>query len=213
MNYNLQTFSALNRTFYVAELIQFNADMVAKENVLSREELNTLAKRKHKQTEFMFSRFIIKKIAGISDADLRETTVKYCNHLKTAGIFREQGLQKKLSLSHSGQFVAFTFCELSERIGIDIEALANRDTNKVKRLSQAFFCQEDQQYLAAVNYSAENFYRLWTEKEAVTKLVNTSVFSLLASSSIQLHANYQLASISQNGFVVTIAGKQATYSL
>lgn len=205
MKYNLQTFTAFNRQLYVAELIQLDKAETAYQNFLSAEELKVLAKRKHKKAEYIFSRFIIKKIVGISREQAILTTVKYCQTLKTAGVFREQKLEKKLSLSHSGRFVAVSFCSLADDIGIDIEMFTNRD---VKPLVAEFFSEQDKQQINSATNAIEQFYKLWTEKEAVTKLVNASIFTLMATSSNELHQQYHLNSIFHDDFIVSIATKK-----
>ena len=204
MKYNLYTFTCLNQPFYVAELIQLAKNEVSYKDFLSSEELNMLAtrKHKHKQAEFIFSRYIIKKISEMSNKQAKLTTVKYCNSMKSAGIFQQQKLRQKLSLSHSGKFIAFSFCALKENIGVDIETITNRD---VKPLINEFFCEEDKRLIHASANPTKHFYLLWTEKEAVTKLVNTSIFTLLARSSAELNHNYHLESINHDDFIASVA--------
>ncbi len=105
MKYNLYTFTCLKRSVYVAELIQFDNHKDSHKGFLSPEELTILAKRKHKRSEFIFSRYIIKKVAKMSPEQAKLTTIKYCDSIKTAGAFQNKTLKKKLSLSHSKNFV------------------------------------------------------------------------------------------------------------
>ncbi|MCW8832493.1 MAG: 4'-phosphopantetheinyl transferase superfamily protein [Colwellia sp.] len=204
MKYNLHTFTVFNKQLYVAEIIKFTEGEVELSDFLSHEELSILSKRKHKakQKEFIFSRYVIKKVAQINKEKAPLTTIKYCKNINAAGIFNQQGLIQKLSLSHSGKFIAFSFCSLEEDIGVDIEVIAKRAT---KALTDEFFCQDDKQRINSAANANECFYQFWTEKEAVTKLVNTSIFSLLTCSSAELHHNYHLESIIQGGFIVSIA--------
>jgi len=204
MKYNFYTFTCLSRPLYVAELIQFPENKASYREFLSPEELNLLAKRKHinKQAEFIFSRYIIKKVLEMSSKQAKLTTVKYCNLIKASGIFQQQELKQKLSLSHSGKFVAFSFCALKENIGVDIETITKKD---VKPLINEFFCEEDKRLINASANPTKHFYQLWTEKEAVTKLVNTSIFTLLASSSAELNNNYHLESINHDDFIASLA--------
>jgi len=202
MKYNVYTFTVFNQPLYVAELIQFDKNEVSYKKFLSVEELTILAKRKHKQAEFIFSRYIIKKVSKMSDKQVRLTTIKYCDSMKTAGIFQQKMLKQKLSLSHSGKFVAFCFCSLNDSIGVDIETITNRDP---KPLINEFFCNDDQQLIRAANNPTAHFYQLWTEKEAVAKLTNTSIFTLLARSSAELNNNYHLESINHDDFIASVA--------
>ena len=202
MKYNSYTFTCLNRPLYVAELIQFDKNELSYKAFLSPEELNILAKRKHKQAEFIFSRYIIKKVSKMSNEQARLTTIKYCDLMKTAGIFQQNTLKQKLSLSHSGKFVAFSFCSLKESIGVDIEAITNRD---VKPLVNEFFCEQDKQLIHVATHSTKHFYQLWTEKEAVAKLASASIFTLLADSSAELNNNYHIESINHDDFIASVA--------
>lgn len=202
MKYNFYTFTVLDRQLYIAELVDFSKEEVDYKHFLSHEELNILAKRKHKQAEFIFSRYLIKKIAKVSDKQARLTTVKYCDEIESTGIFQQQNLKQKLSLSHSGKFVAFSFCSLKESIGVDVEEITKKD---VKPLVNELFCDEDKQLINLAADSTKKFYQLWTEKEAVTKLINASIFTLLARSSAELNDNYQLKSIVGDNFIVSMA--------
>ncbi len=202
MKYNLYTFTVLTRQLYVAELIQFSKEKTDYKHFLSVEELGILAKRKHKKTEFIFSRYIIKKVAEITGKQAILTTIKYCEVTETAGVFQQQALKQKLSLSHSGKFVAFSFCSLNERIGVDIEAITNRD---IKPLMNEFFCEEDKRLINLAANTKTRFYQLWTEKEAVTKLINASIFTLLAKSSAELNDHYHLKTIVSDKFIVSMA--------
>lgn len=205
MKYNLHIFTTLSRQLYVAELIQFSKEETDYKHFLSSEELGILAKRKHKQAEFIFSRYIIKKVAEIMGKEAISTTVKYCDAMETVGIFQQQVLKQKLSLSHSGKFVAFSFCSLNENIGVDIEAITSRDTQP---LINEFFCDEDKRLINLAENSKKHFYQLWTEKEAVAKLANTSIFTLLARSSAELNKCYHLKSIVRNDFITCIAANK-----
>jgi len=202
MKYKLYTYNCLNRLLYVAKLSQFSMCESSYQDFLSPEELDILTKRKHKQEEFIFSRFIIKKVSELDNEQAKLTTIKYCDSLKTAGIFQLGKLKKKLSLSHSGKFVAFSFCTFHEDIGVDIEAITNRN---IEPLINEFFCVEDKQTILKANDSTKQFYRYWTEKEAVTKLVNTSILTLLDKSSVELNSNYRIKSIINDDFIASIS--------
>jgi phosphopantetheine--protein transferase-like protein len=202
MDYKLSTFTAFNRQLYIVEILQFNENEVTYDGFLSAEELTILARRKYKQEQYIFSRYIIKKIAKIAPELQKYYTVKYCHQLETAGIFYEGKLKQKLSLSHSGRFIAFCFCTDFDKVGVDVEKITDR---KVTSLIDAFFSENDKQEIALVDNSHQYFFKLWTEKEAVTKLVNTSIFQLVSQSSQELHDQYDIKSIYQNDIVVSIA--------
>ena len=204
-NYNLTTFNLLSKTLYVAELTQsIELHKIDNNLFLSDDEINLLRKRKHKakQVEFIFSRYLIKKMAGFCEAEMPLLTVKYCNIKQVAGIFKNKKLIVPLSLSHSGEFIAFSFCAIDEHIGVDIEQIKPRN---ITSLVEHYFCTEDKIIMQSAVNTSECFYKLWTEKEAVTKLVNTSVFSLLSHSSTELNKQYQLQSIIKDNFVISIA--------
>ncbi len=202
MKYKLFKFDYLDRQIYIAELIQLTKGDIFYREFLSPEELNLLAKRKHKREEFIFSRYIIKKISEMSNEQAKLSTIKYCDSMKTAGIFQQDTLKRKLSLSHSGKLVAFSFCNTRDNVGIDIETITNRD---IKPLINEFFCEKDKLSINKAANPTKHFYQLWTEKEAVTKLVNTSILTLLARSSTDLNNSYHLKSIVHDDYIASIA--------
>lgn len=204
MKYNIDTFSFLNQPLYIAELVQFDESKVCYQKFLSSEELNILAKRKKKQKkiEFIFSRYIIKKTLGINEPQAKKVTIKYCNSTGITGVFQQNKLKQKLSLSHSGNFFAFSFCALGESIGVDIEVITNRD---VKAIITEFFCEEDKDLIKINDDSTKFFYQLWTEKEAIAKLTNTSIFTLLAHSSAKLNSHYNIKSTTYKNFATSLA--------
>ena len=67
------------------------------------------------------------------------------------------------SLSHSGELTA---CALADRpCGIDIERIAGEN----ERIARRFFSPEEQAYLASHGDGANDFYKIWTMKEAALK--------------------------------------------
>lgn len=80
--------------------------------------------------------------------------------------------------------------------------MTNRD---VKPLINEFFCDEDKRLIQASANLTKHFYQLWTEKEAVAKLINTSIFTLLTQSSAELNIKHHLKTIILDDFIVSIA--------
>ncbi|RHW75784.1 4'-phosphopantetheinyl transferase superfamily protein [Colwellia sp. RSH04] len=174
------------------------------QDYLSSEELLILAKRQRKASEFIFSRYLIKKALNKKKQQAKILTIKYCPEIGAAGVFQQQELIQKLSLSHSGEYIAFSFCALNESIGVDIEQKTNRD---IASIALNFYCEEDRELIHSSQNPINEFYKIWTEKEALTKLLNTSIFNTLNESSSVLKRNYQLSSLIEDDYVVSIATK------
>ena len=204
MKYNIRTFTSLNQPLYVAELMSPCYEDISYLNFLSPEELIMLSRRKNKnkKSEFIFSRYLIKHVLKISQKEAKLSTIKYCKHLNLSGIFQQDKLVQRLSLSHSNQYVAFSFCAIEESLGVDIEVVTKRN---IKPLINEFFCAEDKELIYTNSNPTQKFYQLWTEKEAVTKKVNASIFTLLNHPSTQLKKKFQLESIICDDFVVSVA--------
>ncbi|WP_416192512.1 4'-phosphopantetheinyl transferase family protein [Neisseria sp. CCUG12390] len=70
------------------------------------------------------------------------------------------------SLSHSHGYAALLTADTPSAIGVDIEKIKPRDFQGLA----AWICSEEEQnYLSALDWQAEDFYRLWCTKEALIK--------------------------------------------
>lgn len=95
-------------------------------------------------------------------------------------ISRESGKKPRFSsdipysfnLSHSGELAAAALCFCGE-VGIDIE-FVRKDTNHM-RIARRFFGQKELSALEGAGGDADSFCRLWTKKEATSKLFGTGL--------------------------------------
>lgn len=80
------------------------------------------------------------------------------------------------NISHSGNWLVGAIS--SSRVGVDIEKInSNRD---VKSIAKNFYSLEENSLLEnSSNSYIENFYKLWTIKEASAKYFGTSIFKYL----------------------------------
>jgi phosphopantetheinyl transferase len=188
---------------YLAELLMPPFEHTLHLTSLSDDELKMLNERKtvHKKNEFIFSRILIKKHAGIAEDQRHLFTVKYCAISKCTGIFQQKELIQKLSLSHSSQFIAFAFYKSNLPVALDIETIKER---QVSSIVKAYFCQQDQEIILNSQSTLNAFYILWTKKEAVAKLTNTSVLSLLETPNQILEKNYHIEHFINNKYILSV---------
>jgi phosphopantetheinyl transferase len=94
-------------------------------------------------------------------------------------VFEDGSKAPHFSLTHSGSKVA---CAISPRsVGIDIEDKSfddedGRHRKRLARIADRFFTEEEQVYLT---YYPQEFYRVWTFKEAVAKAYNEPIMDVL----------------------------------
>lgn len=77
------------------------------------------------------------------------------------------------NISHCRGLIA---CGISENeIGVDAEYFRNYNENVMKRI----FSPSEQEYVSSSDNPMENFFRIWTLKEALGKYLGTGLFSEL----------------------------------
>ncbi|MDF3036003.1 MAG: 4-phosphopantetheinyl transferase [Paucimonas sp.] len=86
------------------------------------------------------------------------------------------------NLSHSRDVLAIAICSAGE-VGIDVEQLDSNVIADMTSIAQDYFSSEEQRLLAAVPAAqlAEEFFRIWTLKEAVLKAAGVGLFHPLSS--------------------------------
>ena len=82
----------------------------------------------------------------------------------------------EFSLSHSHGYAAAAISD-SSRIGIDLET-AKIPHEKAAKLAKRFFTEDEKQ---AIEADPDSFLRLWTKKEAYTKMLGTPLSELIAN--------------------------------
>ena len=78
-----------------------------------------------------------------------------------------------LSITHSGNVAAIILSDQPLKLGIDVEQVKLRNFTE---LVQEICTPEEISLLAKKNNIQENFYQLWTAKEALAKACNLSLF-------------------------------------
>ena len=102
----------------------------------------------------------------------RKTIAEWCSVDETDIVFykNEHGkpylkdLPCYFNISHSGDFVVCAVSEKNE-IGIDIEKIRPIDLKIAKRV----FSEDETTYILSSKTPKENFFELWTKKEAITQ--------------------------------------------
>ncbi len=104
------------------------------------------------------------------------------------------------SISHSGDFVC---CALADsEVGVDIEAIESISCEKIKALAKRFFTQNEFEYLSGKNFYIDDFYFIWTRKEAFSKCKGSP---LMPNLSINILENEKIVTEITEKYVFSIA--------
>ena len=77
------------------------------------------------------------------------------------------------NISHSKGRVV---CAVSDTpVGIDIEKLTEKNDNDIKNFAKRYFVENEISLLEKENYSALAFYKIWTGKEAYSKMLGSAL--------------------------------------
>lgn len=148
-------------------------------NWLHLEELAVLEKRKHitAQREFLVSRVIIKTaIAKFSDLSYPDMTVLFDTAdtcLKVS--YRGQPLPVQVCISHSRGYVMVAISKKTTRLGVDMELF--QTCRPVEKLAAHFYHPNELQLIKTNGLN--DFYRIWTLKEALAKASKRPIVQLL----------------------------------
>jgi phosphopantetheinyl transferase len=97
------------------------------------------------------------------------------------------------------------FYSKEQPVGLDIEVIKPRDYFKI---AEEFFSLDDIQVLSKSLQLKQDFFSLWTTKEAVAKLTNTSVFDMLPISGQTIDQRYNTQRLMTKVYSCTIAYSQ-----
>lgn len=130
--------------------------------------------------------------------------------------FKELNLP--FNISHSASLSAAAIGELDEApIGIDIELIDKR--RNLKQIADRFFLEHELKSFKEHGYSADEFYRIWTAKEAYVKLCGASLSSMLSESdTVKLCSDKTIflthfkLNYEGDEYMLTIASKKETRS-
>jgi hypothetical protein len=108
---------------------------------------------------------------------------------------QDDRLALHFNISHSGELVALAIAH--EPVGIDIEEI--RVTRDLHRIARRFFSAEEAE---RVDADADQFFRIWTAKEAVVKAIGSGVFDHLQSFTVPRDAGEPSPVQGREGWVV-----------
>lgn len=158
-------YADINASWFVEQFSQWV-------NILNDEEQQrfSLMKNKVKQKQLVLSRCLIHQALLTLEYSLDDgyQIVNY-NRLFLPNV--EQPFS--LSISHSGNIAAIILSEKSLAVGIDVEQLKLRQFTE---LAQEFCTPEEMSHLATSQNNQEEFYQLWTAKEALAKACSLPLF-------------------------------------
>lgn len=173
-------------------------------NWLQPEELTVLEKRKHiaAQREFLVSRVIIKtaiaKFIGLSYPDISVLfdTTETC--LKV--FYRGQQLPVQVCISHSHGYVMVAISTKTTRLGVDLELFQTR--RPVEKLAAHFYHPDELQLIKANGIN--DFYRIWTLKEALAKASKRPIAQLLRENVFEQLQDLDCISGTYQGFDISL---------
>lgn len=141
---------------------------------------NTARKR-----QFGMARWLIKQVLkrhfGLAESHT------YQLHNYTQWIVTAESKSFAVSISHSGVYVAVVVTESDVRLGVDVEKHKIRNYSE---LLEGFATLAERQLITNSSAQKNNFYRLWTAKEALLKATQKT---LLDIAKVDLSACFSLA--------------------
>ena len=77
------------------------------------------------------------------------------------------------NISHSKGRVA---CAVSDMpVGLDIEKVTEKNDTDIKNFAKRYFVENEVKQLEGANYSSLEFYKIWTRKEAYSKMLGSAL--------------------------------------
>lgn len=151
-------------------------------STLSNTEIEIAGKYKFKRDKerYLISRYLLKKIlSGYTDIPANNIIIKNSFYGKPE---IENELKIKFNLSHSGDKIVFAFT-LNNEIGIDIEKI-EFSVNHME-IAENYF-SEDEIFLLKKQKEdiVNNFYYIWTRKEALLKAIGVGLLPDLKKISV-----------------------------
>lgn len=107
-----------------------------------------------------------------------------------------------VSISHSGDMVAV--CKSDIPVGIDIEKID--DKRKLEKLSNRVFCGKELETFKN-SPTPEQFYEIWTQKEAYSKIEGQGVNEIMKGFDIFDLQDYEFHTEIVNDYVLSICEK------
>lgn len=186
----------------------FDTEKISKPNLalysfLSPKENLLLVKRRNdnKRREFALSRYVIKLALGFNFSQFTDITIAYAVAEKSGLVQYKNKTIYSISLSHSGNHLAFVIGQPCDRLGIDVEQKKLRD---FKGLAKSVFCGSDVNQIEHAKNTCDEFYTLWTAKEAVSKIGNISLHQALKTNHAKLKAKHHMEVLNNDNWVLTV---------
>jgi len=155
--------------------------VVEKTSHLTTNECQQLSQRKksRQKLHFLISRALIKHyVSSALSLPIDTLSVVFNSQLKVLQVFKGYTcLPLSLSLSHSKELIAIAldFNAANKMLGIDVEWLDLR--RPVGDMAQLAFTASEQANIADSTDPFQTFYQYWTQKEALIKATQGSIFS------------------------------------
>lgn len=197
----------LNCLFDASQITDLHCFSLAPKYLHSK-ELLVFERRKKllAKKEYLASRFIIKTlIANWHDCSFEMLNVCFNTVKNRLEVFKDKELLPyRVSLSHSkGQvFVAVT--QENNELGVDIESIDIK--RQIRKLTESFFHSKEQA-LVELN-GAEEFYKLWTLKEAVAKMRGQAVMTILGEDITALSSEIFAMSATYHDFSIALVSSK-----
>jgi phosphopantetheine--protein transferase-like protein len=154
------------------------------ESLLSEEELKRL-RRVHSPSgakEFLLGRALV-RIALAARLQCEPRELQFTKNVDGKPALSHPYSRWQFNLSHSHEWVALALCE-GVAIGVDIESYSRR--NNLRAIAQRFFSGDENARLARCAEAEwlDQFFAIWTLKEAHAKALGCGLSKILACSSI-----------------------------
>lgn len=122
------------------------------------------------------------------------------------------------SISHDGRLSAAVFDGDGGKIGIDIALVDNGEllSESRKRLAERFFDAEENEQISESEHATEEFFIIWTKKEAYAKQCGRGLSKILAEGQDDAHANVRFSCFDlrykDERYILTICTEHDTHT-
>ncbi len=161
-------------------LTQFESELSQLRELLSADELNRLNRSTSEDVKrsFLFSRGCLRKILGQHlRLNPKELRFKYGPHEKPELEPLHDKVIPHFNLSHSRDLLVIAL-SATQAVGIDVEWV--RPNQELDAIARRYFSNDEIKTLSRLNENEKNaqFFRYWTEKEAIVKAMGAGVSGL-----------------------------------
>ncbi len=116
------------------------------------------------------------------------------------------------SLSHSeGLCIAAVTDKGDNRVGADIEVI--REHGRMSELAARFFTEREQKRLSAAEDRQNEFFKIWTQKEAAAKLYGNGLASVLSGEPAPLVSHTRTVCIGERRAAISVCSQSKNEAL